>query len=130
MKILYFTKQFGTDCMQVDFFNTFQRCDQLLITNLIKTDQLQRHEISNGVHVCVHVRVNVKLPSMSTNGFGPGGTSGAHTMTLDMVQPHLRATRLVASQLQLTISNSLMMGRSTLVVIKAMSPLSNSLYIM
>ena len=26
---------------------------------------------------------------MSTNGCGPGGTLGAHTITLGMVQPHL-----------------------------------------
>ena len=35
---------------------------------------------------------NVKLLSMSTNGCGPGGTLGAHAITLSMVQPHLRGT--------------------------------------
>ena len=35
---------------------------------------------------------NVKLLSMSTDGCGPGGTLGAHTITLSMVQPHLRGT--------------------------------------
>ena len=30
---------------------------------------------------------NVKLLSMSTNGCGPGGTPGAHIITLGMVQP-------------------------------------------
>ena len=34
----------------------------------------------------------VKLLSMSTNGCGPGGTLGAHTITLSMVQPHLWGT--------------------------------------
>ena len=29
---------------------------------------------------------------MSTNGCGPGGTSGAHTITQGMVQLHLRGT--------------------------------------
>ena len=51
--------------------------------------------------VCVCVcQTNVKLPgeanvkvlSMSTNGCGPGGTLGAHTITLSMVQPDLRGT--------------------------------------
>ena len=35
---------------------------------------------------------NVKPLSMSTNGCGPGGTLGAHTITLSMVQPHLQGT--------------------------------------
>jgi len=29
---------------------------------------------------------------MSANGYGPGGTSDAHTITLGMVQPHLQGT--------------------------------------
>jgi len=32
---------------------------------------------------------NIKLLSMSTNRCGPGGTLGAHTITLSMVRPHL-----------------------------------------
>ena len=43
--------------------------------------------------VCVLTgEANVKLLSMSTNGRGPGGTLGAHTITLGIVQPHLRGT--------------------------------------
>ena len=43
--------------------------------------------------VCVCVgEANVKLLSMSINGCGPGGTLGAHTITLSMVQPNLRGT--------------------------------------
>ena len=56
------------------------------------------------VCVCARVRMcvcgylvitgeaNVKLLSMSANGCDPGGTLGAHTITLSMVQPHLRGT--------------------------------------
>jgi len=54
------------------------------------------HAFHAFVSVCVCVlstgEANVKLLSMSTNGCGPGGTLGAHTITLDMVQPHLRGT--------------------------------------
>ena len=47
--------------------------------------------------VCVCVCVCVKsmcvcLLSMSTNGCGPGGTSGVHTIILGMVQPELLGT--------------------------------------
>jgi len=35
---------------------------------------------------------NVKLLSMSANGCGPDGISGANTITLGMVLPHLRGT--------------------------------------
>jgi len=37
---------------------------------------------------------NVKLLSMSTNACGPGGTLGAHTNTMAMVQSHLWGTSL------------------------------------
>jgi len=36
----------------------------------------------------------VKLLTMSTNDCGPGGTSGAHIITLGMVEPHLWDTSL------------------------------------
>ena len=49
------------------------------------------------VRVCLRYLVvtgeaNIKLLSMSTNGCGPGGSFGAYTITLSMVQPYLWGT--------------------------------------
>ena len=43
-------------------------------------------------HLVITGEANVKLLSMSANGCGSGGTLGAHTITLGMVQPHLWGT--------------------------------------
>ena len=73
------------------------RCGHFGIVDVSLSKKLHSHCSSppscniNG-YLVITGEANVKLLSMSTNGCGPGGTLGAHTITLSMVQPHLRGT--------------------------------------
>ena len=60
--------------------------------NLVLTREAPSCNI-NG-YLVITGEANIKLLSKSANGCGPGGTSGAHTITLSIVQPICRALAL------------------------------------